>query len=119
MDIPFFFEDGHGNITNEQGIEAMDLQDYIDPYNIVTLTNMSRYRSVNEHAFQLEETANNFDQEMEDLVEEVHMKDVAKGTYNNYSDKQKAVFYYFHKIKLLKAAPSARKAGAVNNEVVY
>ncbi|KAI8643776.1 hypothetical protein BD408DRAFT_414201 [Parasitella parasitica] len=48
---------------------------------------------------------------MEDLVEEVHMKDVAKGTYNNYSDKQKAVFYYFHKIKLLKAAPSARKAG--------
>lgn len=35
MDIPFFFEDGHGNITNEQRIEAMDLQDYIDPYNIV------------------------------------------------------------------------------------
>ncbi|KAI9478774.1 MAG: hypothetical protein EXX96DRAFT_619699 [Benjaminiella poitrasii] len=92
-------KDGHGNITNEQGIEAMDLQDYIDPYNIVT------------HQYeQLEETANNFDQEMEDLVEEVHMKDVAKGTYNNYSDKQKAVFYYFHKIKLLKAAPSARKA---------
>lgn len=32
-------------------------------------------------------------------------------SYNNYTDKQMAVFLYFHRIKLLKAAPAARKAG--------
>lgn len=30
--------------------------------------------------------------------------------YNVYSDKHKAVFYYFNRVKLWKAAPSARKA---------
>ncbi|KAI9247885.1 hypothetical protein EDC94DRAFT_652847 [Helicostylum pulchrum] len=46
---------------------------------------------------------------MEEISEELALE-AANRKYNVYSDKQKAVFYYFNRVKLWKAAASGRKA---------
>ncbi|CAO3654700.1 unnamed protein product [Mucor hiemalis] len=47
---------------------------------------------------------------IEEISEELSEEAKTKRKYNVYSDKQKAVFYYFNRVKLWKAAPSGRKA---------
>lgn len=49
------------------------------------------------------------DTKMEEIAEELATESVAGRKYNVYSNKQKAVFYYFNRIKLWKAALSDRK----------
>ncbi|KAL4215273.1 hypothetical protein AB4K20DRAFT_1862527 [Rhizopus microsporus] len=69
---------------------------------------ITQYRSYQDR-FPAEPTEE-LDVEMEEAAEELS-KEVAGGRkYNVYSDKHKAVFYYFNRVKLWKAAPSARKA---------
>ena len=49
------------------------------------------------------------DTKMEEIAEELATESVAGRKYNVYSNKQKAVFYYFNRIKLWKAALSDHK----------
>lgn len=42
MSINFFYEDGRGNIVDEQGHEAMDLEEEADPYSLGTLMTLSQ-----------------------------------------------------------------------------
>lgn len=44
MSDNFFYEDGQGNIANQQGNEAMDHEEEFDPFNIYSLMIASRYR---------------------------------------------------------------------------
>lgn len=108
MSNNFFYEDGQGNIVDEQGNETMDLEEEVDPFNLGTLMTITQYRCYQDR-FPAEPT-DELDVEMEEAAEELS-KEVAGGRkYNVYSDKHKAVFYYFNRVKLWKAAPSARKA---------
>ncbi|KAI8639547.1 hypothetical protein BD408DRAFT_263899 [Parasitella parasitica] len=108
MSNNFFYEDGQGNIVDEQGNETMDLEEEVDPFNLGTLMTITQHRSYQDR-FPAEPTEE-LDVEMEEAAEELS-KEVAGGRkYNVYSDKHKAVFYYFNRVQLWKAAPSARKA---------
>ncbi|GAA5810832.1 hypothetical protein MFLAVUS_004259 [Mucor flavus] len=84
--MSFYYEDGQGSIADEQGNKAMDYEEETDPF------------------------TEELDVQMEEVSEELS-KDVATGRkYNVYSDQQKAVFYYFNRVKLWNAAASGRKA---------
>jgi hypothetical protein len=102
----FFYENGQWNIVDEQGNEAMDLEEEIDPYNLVTLLTLSQYRAY-QGRFPTEATEE-LDTKMEEISEELATESTAGRKYNVYSDEQKAVFYYFNRIKLWKDAPSGR-----------
>ncbi|CEG71373.1 hypothetical protein RMATCC62417_07117 [Rhizopus microsporus] len=91
MSINFFYEDGRGIIVDEQGNEAMDLEEEVDPYNLGTLMTLSQYRAY-QSRFPIEATEE-LDIKMEELAEEL-AGEVAESII----------------IKLWKAAPSARKA---------
>ncbi|KAI9277884.1 hypothetical protein BY458DRAFT_545610 [Sporodiniella umbellata] len=88
MSNNFFYEDGQGNVVDEQGNETIDLEEEVDPFNLGTLMTITQYRSYQDH-FPAEPTEE-LDVEMEEAAEELS-KEVAG-------------------VKLLKAAPSARKA---------
>jgi hypothetical protein len=82
----------------------MDLGKEVDPYNLDILMTLSQYWAYQSH-FPVEATEE-FDVNIEELGGEM-----ASGRkYNVDSDKQKAVLFYFNRIKLWKAAPSTRKA---------
>lgn len=44
MSNSFYYEDGKGNIADEQGNEAMDYGEELDPFNNTSLLRASRYR---------------------------------------------------------------------------
>jgi vacuolar-type H+-ATPase subunit C/Vma6 len=44
MTSRFYYESGQGDISDENGEEAMDLEESIDLYNIRTLMKLSRYK---------------------------------------------------------------------------
>ncbi|RCH91144.1 hypothetical protein CU098_009144 [Rhizopus stolonifer] len=85
--------DGRGIIVGKQGNETMDLEEEVNSYNLGTLMTLSQawaYQS----RFLFAAT-----------------EEQASGRkYNVYSDKQKAPFFYFNRIKLWKSDPSAHKA---------
>lgn len=91
--IIFFYKDGRGIIVGKQGNETMDLEEEVNSYNLGTLMTLSQawaYQS----RFLFAAT-----------------EEQASGRkYNVYSDKQKAPFFYFNRIKLWKSDPSAHKA---------
>lgn len=93
---------------DEQGNETMDLEEEVDPFNLGTLMTITQYRSYQDR-FPAEPTEE-LDVEMEEAAEELSKEVTGGRKYNVYSDKHKAVFYYFNRVKLWKAAPSARKA---------
>lgn len=106
--MSFYYEDGQGSIADEQGNEAMDYEEETDPYNVTSLLTASQYR-IHQGRFPTKVTEE-LDVQMEEVSEELS-KDVATGRkYNVYSDQQKAVFYYFNRVKLWNAAASGRKA---------
>lgn len=106
--MSFYYEDGQGSIADEQGNEAMDYEEETDPYNVTSLLTASQYR-IHQGRFPAKVTEE-LDVQMEEVSEELS-KDVAAGRkYNVYSDQQKAVFYYFNRVKLWNAAASGRKA---------
>ncbi|KAI9493250.1 hypothetical protein BDB00DRAFT_907518 [Zychaea mexicana] len=108
MNTHFFYEDGQGNIIDEQGNEAMDIEEEIDPYNLATLMTLAQYRSFQEQFHT--EPREDLDARMEEASQELATETAKGRKYNVYTDKHKAVFWYFNRIKLWKAAPSARKA---------
>jgi hypothetical protein len=108
MNSNFFYEDGQGNTLNEQGDETMNLVEEVDPYNVDTLLTLSQYRAF-QNRFPAKATEE-LDTRIEEIVSEIASELEAGRKHNVYSDKQKAVFYYFNGIKLCKAAPSGRKA---------
>lgn len=69
MSINFFYEDGRGIIVDEQGNEAMDLEEEVDPYNLGTLMTLSQYRAY-QSRFPIEATEE-LDIKMEELAEEL------------------------------------------------
>lgn len=93
---------------DEQGNEAMDLEEEVDPYNLGTLMALSQYRAYQTHS--PVEAMEELDVKMEELAEELAGEVTSDRKYNVYFDKQKAGFFYFNRIKLWKTAPSIRKA---------
>jgi hypothetical protein len=43
MSNNFFYEDGQGNIADEQGNEAIDYEEEMNPFNVGSLLTASRY----------------------------------------------------------------------------
>lgn len=78
MSINFFYEDGRGIIVDEQGNEAMDLEEEVDPYNLGTLMTLSQYRAY-QSRFPIEATEE-LDIKMEELAEEL-AGEVASGKW--------------------------------------
>ncbi|CAO3677152.1 unnamed protein product [Rhizopus microsporus] len=108
--MSFYYKDGQGSIADEQGNEAMDYEEETDPYNVTSLLTASQYR-IHQGHFPAKVTEE-LDVQMEEVSEELS-KDVATGRkYNVYSDQQKAVFYYFNRVKLWNAAASGRKGSS-------
>ncbi|KAG2214156.1 hypothetical protein INT45_002646 [Circinella minor] len=108
MSNNFFYKDGQGKIVDEEGNEAMDIEEDIDPYNLGTLMTLTQYHSFRDR-FPTEPTEE-LDTRMEEASEEL-VTETAKGRkYTVYTDKHKAVFWYFNRVKLWKAAPAAHKA---------
>lgn len=105
------FEDGQGNVFDESGNEAMDWDEEADPHNLENLTNLTRYLN--------KQVQPEMDLDSPDLVEKMktieknleEKKTKSNNKKNLYSDDQKTLFIYLHKIKLLNAAESARRAG--------
>lgn len=94
---------------DKQGNEAMDLEEEADPYNLGTLMILSQYRAY-QSRFTVE-AVEELDVKIEELAEELAGEVASGRKYNVYSDRQKAVFFYFNRIKLRKTAPSsARKS---------
>jgi hypothetical protein len=111
----FFYEDGQGEIRDEDGNEAMDWDEPVDPFNIITLMTLSRYKKFNLNI--PKRVTDQLDETMEELTEELKAERASGKEYIVYSVKQRAVFYYFNRIKLRKAAPSGRQAG-INERTV-
>jgi hypothetical protein len=105
----FFYENGQGEIRDENGEEVMDWEENTDPFNIRTLMTLSRYKMSQKPI--PERVIHQLHVQMEGLVEDVTAEKKKVKRNNIYSDKQCALFYYFNKIKLWKAAPSGRMAG--------
>ncbi|CAO3700938.1 unnamed protein product [Rhizopus stolonifer] len=89
MSNNFFYEDGHGNIADEQGNDAMDYEEEVDPFSTSSLMT-SRYRLIQERF--LIESAEELDTQMENISEGLAAESATGRKYNVYSDKQKAVF---------------------------
>ncbi|KAG2193105.1 hypothetical protein INT46_000737 [Mucor plumbeus] len=81
----------------------MDLGKEVDIYNLDILMTLSQYWAYQSH-FPVETT-----EELDVKIEELGGEVASGRKYNVYSDKQKAVFFYFNRIKLWKASPSTRK----------
>jgi len=98
MNNNFFYEDGQGRILDEQGNDAVEWEEEVDPYNFGTLLTLSQYR-----AFQSRfptEGIEKLDVQMEELAEELSQAETSGKKYNVYSDSPKSVCYYFNRIKL-------------------
>ncbi|KAG2190476.1 hypothetical protein INT47_003004, partial [Mucor saturninus] len=99
------FEDGQGNLYNENGEEAMDWEEDVDPYNLQNLTNLTRYK---EHQpIELDPNDPALEKLMGDVQTRVSSEN-SKLKYNTYSVDQKTLFLYYLKIKLYKAAKAAK-----------
>ena len=86
----------------------MNYEEETDPYNVTFLLTASQYR-IHQGRFPAKVTGE-LDVQIEEVSEELS-KDVATGRkYNVYFGQQKAVFYYFDRVKLWNAAASGRKA---------
>ncbi|KAG1047851.1 hypothetical protein G6F43_009730 [Rhizopus delemar] len=90
MSSNFFYKDGKGNIVGENGNEAMDFEVEFDPYNLGILFTLTQYRSFRNRF--LAEPTEELDVRMEEAAEAVTSR-----KYNVYTDKHKAVFYYFNR----------------------
>ncbi|KAI8642306.1 hypothetical protein BD408DRAFT_387596, partial [Parasitella parasitica] len=102
------FEDGQGNLYNEDGKEAMDWEEDVDPYNLENLTNLTQYK---EHQpVELDSNDPALDKRMEDIQTKVSTGNTAV-KYKTYSVDQKTLFLYYIKIKLFKAAKAAKLSG--------
>ncbi|KAG1469398.1 hypothetical protein G6F56_003279 [Rhizopus delemar] len=84
------FENGQGDIVDENGNEAMDWEEEVNPHNTETLSNFTQYS---------EKTIN--------------ASTTPKNKYADYSDSQKTLFIYYLQLNLLSAVADARKA-AIN-----
>ncbi|GAA5816025.1 hypothetical protein MFLAVUS_009547 [Mucor flavus] len=91
MNNNFYYEDGQGKILEEQGNDAVDWEEEVDPYNLCTLLTLSQYR-----AFQSRFPT----EDIEEL--DVQIKELSKELSQGETSGKK--------IKLWKAAPSGRKA---------
>lgn len=102
------FEDGQGNLYNENGEEAMDWEEDVDPYNLQNLTNLTRYKE--RQPIELDPNDPALEKLMGDVQTRVSSEN-SKLKYNTYSVDQKTLFLYYLKIKLYKAAKAAKMSG--------
>lgn len=84
MSSRFFYESDQSDISDENGEEAMDLEEIIDPYNIRTLMDLSRYKLSLKPI--LKKVLTQLDIQMQELAEEVAAEENIK-KFNVYSDK--------------------------------
>jgi hypothetical protein len=102
------FEDGQGNLYNEDGREAMDWEEDVHPYNLENLSDLTQYM---EHQ---PTELDSKDPTLDNLMEDIQTKLSSENSilkYKTYLVDQKTLFLYYIKIKLFKAAKAAKMAG--------
>lgn len=82
MSAHFFYEDGQGEIRDEDGNEAMDWDEPVDPFNIITLMTLSRYKKFNLNI--PKRVPDQLDETMEELTEELKAERASGKEYNVY-----------------------------------
>lgn len=89
----------------------MDWDEEVDPHNLENLTNLTRYLNKQVQP-EMDLDSPDFVEKMETIEKNLEEKKTKSNNKKNlYSDDQKTLFIYLHKIKLLNAAESARRAG--------
>ncbi|KAI9265464.1 hypothetical protein EDC94DRAFT_647413 [Helicostylum pulchrum] len=104
------FENGQGDIVDENGNEAMDWEEEVNPHNTETLSNFTQYSG--KQPMDLDMTDPKLPERMDQLEKTINASSTPKNKYADYSDSQKTLFMYYLQLKLLSAA---RKA-AINDE---
>lgn len=110
MSTYFFYEDGQGNICDENGRDAMECEEEINPFHLKTLTRLRLYCE-KQNTEQKDTEMEALNAEMEEIATNVKIN--SGRSYNNYTNDQKLLFVYYNRIKLFKAAKSGRLAGGV------
>ncbi|KAG1047513.1 hypothetical protein G6F43_010043 [Rhizopus delemar] len=105
------FENGQGDIVDENGNEAMDWEEEVNPHNTETLSNFTQYSG--KQPMDLDMTDPKLPERMDQLEKTINASTTPKNKYADYSDSQKTLFMYYLQLKLLSAAAAARKA-AIN-----
>lgn len=105
------FENGQGDISDENGNEAMDWEENVNPFNTEKLSNFTQYSGNQPPDFDMSDPE--LTERMEDIERDILRTNKDGNKYADYSDSQKTLFVYYLKIKLLSAAAAARKA-AIN-----
>lgn len=105
------FENGQGDIFDENGREAMDWEEEVNPYNTETVSNFTQYSG--KQPLDLDMTDPKLSDRLDQLERTINTGITPKKKYADYSDNQKTLFIYYLQIKLLSAAAAARKV-AIN-----
>lgn len=103
------FENGQEDIVDENGNEAVDWEEEVNPHNTETLSNFIQYSE--KQPTDLDMTEPKLPERMAQLEKTINAG--TKSKYLDYSDSQKTLFLHYLQLKLLSAAASARKA-AIN-----
>jgi hypothetical protein len=86
------FEDGHGNVFDESGNEAMDWDEEVDPHNLENLTNLTRYLNKQVQP-EMDLDSPDFAEKMETIEKNLEEKKTKSNNKKNlYSDDQKTLF---------------------------
>lgn len=107
MSLLFLREDGSGNITNEDGTEAMDFEIEGDPYNLNKLTDFEEY--LKNRPLDIEMSENN---SREDIISN-STKDTSSGskqTYTLHDGTIRGLFFYWRLQKGLSVRAAASRA---------
>ncbi|KAI8080684.1 uncharacterized protein B0P05DRAFT_636906, partial [Gilbertella persicaria] len=95
MTTRFYYEDGQGELVDEEGNDAMDWVEEATPFHIRTLTRITEYcRKQEEEGVFSEDSLRNLDADMEEVIATL-------------------AFVYYNRIKLFNAAKSGRLAGGI------
>lgn len=105
------FENGQGDIVDENGNEAMDWEEEVNPHNTETLSNFTQYSGKQPMDFDM--TDPKLPERMDQLEKTINASTTPKNKYADYSDSQKTLFIYYLQLNLLSAVADARKA-AIN-----
>ncbi|KAI7904674.1 uncharacterized protein BX663DRAFT_484778 [Cokeromyces recurvatus] len=97
-------EDGQGNSCDENGCDAMECEEEINPFHLKTLTRLRLYCE-KQNTEQKDTEMEALDAEMEEIATNVKIN--RSRSYNNYTNDQKLLFVYYNRIKLFNAANSA------------
>lgn len=111
MSTYFFYENEQEKIYDEQGKDAMEWVEEVDPFHLETLTTLRKYQQAQSSEQEWMRG------ELDETMNEVALRTKEEGnkksgkSYKIYSPDQKVLFLYYLQVKLYKAAKAARLSG--------